>query len=450
MANNLYFILRDAKAKKETPIHLIFTYEGNRFKYSTGQKITPKYWKTGKNRAKVVSNSLEALNNLLDFLEENLRTFYREQIGLGKTPTNEMLRTYLDDLLSRERKKTKININDPKRIPGTFWAFTDWFLERAKKRINQTTGQTISELQIRKYETALNFLAGYQKERMVKIEFESFNLDFLLDFREYFFSLKQPKTGKNYSQNYFSKIVVLLKIILNDATQRGINRNLSFKSVNFSVKKEETTAIYLNENELDLLFELDLSQNKRLEKVRDLFLIGAYTGLRFSDFSSLNIQHFRGEFLKVNTKKTGEQVSVPIHHRVKAIMKRYEGETGNSLPRPLSNQRMNLYLKEIGKIINPKTERPILGEPIEVTENRGGIRISKTVEKWELLTTHTARRTFCSLNYLAGFPVTSLMKISGHKTESSFMKYIRLSGEEHAQLLKEHWEETSRKNMRAV
>lgn len=103
-----------------------------------------------------------------------------------------------------------------------------------------------------------------------------------------------------------------------------------------------TEAIYLNEDELNELLMLDLSENKRLEKVRDLFIIGCWTGLRFSDLSVLQMNNFKGDFLEVEMEKTGDKVSIPIHHTVKGIMQRYETE--NHLPRALSNQKMNLYL----------------------------------------------------------------------------------------------------------
>ncbi len=70
---------------------------------------------------------------------------------------------------------------------------------------------------------------------------------------------------------------------------------------------------------------------------------------------------------------------------------------------------------------------------------RGGKRVVITVEKWKLVSSHTARRSFATNLYKSNFPAISIMKITGHKTEKAFLKYIKVTPEEHAKLLAEHW-----------
>ena len=188
----------------------------------------------------------------------------------------------------------------------------------------------------------------------------------------------------------------------------------------------------MNESELNTLFELDLNMNPRLEKIRDLFLVGCWTGLRFSDFTGIKKENIDGEFIEVETQKTGEVVVIPIHRQVEAIMKRYKGKTLNSLPKPISNQKMNEYLKELGQLAG-------FNETVSESITKGGIKQTVNHPKWELITTHTARRSFATNQYLAGFPSTSIMKITGHRTESSFMKYIKVTPREHANQLRDLW-----------
>ena len=69
-----------------------------------------------------------------------------------------------------------------------------------------------------------------------------------------------------------------------------------------------------------------------------------------------------------------------------------------------------------------------------------GRRQQTTHAKWELLTTHTARRSFATNEYLAGTPTLTIMAITGHKTEKAFLRYIKLVSSDHARLLKDHWE----------
>ena len=60
-------------------------------------------------------------------------------------------------------------------------------------------------------------------------------------------------------------------------------------------------------------------------------------------------------------------------------------------------------------------------------------------KKFEMISSHTARRSFATNLYNDGYPAISIMHITGHKTESSFLKYIKTSPEEHAKKLRKHW-----------
>jgi integrase len=89
----------------------------------------------------------------------------------------------------------------------------------------------------------------------------------------------------------------------------------------------------------------------------------------------------------------------------------------------LSNQKFNEYVKEVCKLAG-------INDPIEVQKTRGGVRKKEIKEKWELTTSHTARRTFASNLYLEGVPIKFIMKFTGHKTIQSFMSYIHVTDEE--------------------
>lgn len=76
-----------------------------------------------------------------------------------------------------------------------------------------------------------------------------------------------------------------------------------------------------------------------LDRVRDLFLVGCWTGLRFSDFSRIAPENIKGDFIEIETQKTAEPVVIPIHTTVKQIMKKYKGKYPNSLPPAISNEK---------------------------------------------------------------------------------------------------------------
>jgi integrase len=215
---------------------------------------------------------------------------------------------------------------------------------------------------------------------------------------------------------------------MNEATERGINKNVEFKKKKFKKVTEDTDKIYLNTTELEKLYQLDLSQKVKLEKVRDLFIIGCYTGLRFSDFIQIKQENiFESNKIKIRTQKTGEMVIIPLHRFVREIMGKYDG----NIPEPISNQKMNDYLKETAKLAG-------LNELIEASITKGGKLVKTAIEKYNLVMTHTARRSFATNLYMADVPSITIMKITGHKTEKNFLRYIRMSQEENANKLLNH------------
>ena len=225
---------------------------------------------------------------------------------------------------------------------------------------------------------------------------------------------------------------------MNEATERGINTNLAFRSRYFAKPSEESENIYLTESEIKEIGAIDLSSNRKLESVRDLFLIGCHTGLRYSDYSILKPENIKEGFIETTQQKTGAKIVVPIHTVVERIIKKYKGQ----LPKSISNQKTNDYLKELGKLEDKKGKKllPCLNEIVSKTFTKGGVKLIESYQKWELLSSHTARRSFATNEYLAGTPTITIMAITGHKTEKAFLKYIKLTPNEHAKLLKIHWQ----------
>ncbi len=259
-----------------------------------------------------------------------------------------------------------------------------------------------------------------------KLEFDDITLDFYNEFKEYLIDTK------NFSMNTVGKYIKTIKVFMNEATERGLNKKMDFKSKKFKVDNEESETIYLTESELKKMYDLDLSENTRLERVRDLFIVGCYTGLRFSDFSQIAPENIKNGDFHIRTQKTDEPVIIPIHDMVSEIMEKYKDLNDNSLPPSLSNQKMNEYLKEIGKMAG-------LLERIKITRNKGAQRVTEIYYKYELLTTHTARRSFATNLYLREYPTIGIMQITGHRTERAFMKYIKVTQQQNAAKLRAFW-----------
>ena len=404
------FVLKEPSATEKTLVYLFYNYSNQRLKYSTGERIHPKFWNKTKQRVKEVAQFPEypEFNQRLKNIETAVNTCYRRLLNDGKVITPDVLRKELNVELDKERLTSKpIDL-------------IEWMeVEIEVLKLNRKPRA------IKVYEGLKNHLKNFSESRRCKLTFDSITIEFYEQFQDYL------QNEKKLLNNTFGKQIKTLKALLNIATEKGINTNLAYKSKLFKVIQEEIDHIYLTEEELSALYEKDLSNKPYLDRVRDLFLIGCNTGLRFSDFTQLkkeNLYVKNGKFeFHVITVKTNEKVVIPVKSVVKKIWDKYGGE----LPRGISNQKMNEYLKELGKLAEIDT--------ITILKKKSGKEIRERIcPKYELITTHTARRSFATNAYLSGVPAISIMKITGHRTESSFMKYLKLSPELNAQLLSNH------------
>jgi site-specific recombinase XerD len=294
--------------------------------------------------------------------------------------------------------------------------------------MDSRTGKPISRSTAKVYTTSYKHLISFQKVNKKKIDFDTIDVAFYSDYIDYLIHTLKLAT------NTIGKHIQIIKLIMNEATERGLNTNLSYKSKRFLTTREKADSIYLSAEEIQELEALDLSGNERLDRVRDLFLIGCHTGLRFSDYSILKPEQVRDGFIETKQVKTGDSVVIPIHTTVEKILKKYSGK----LPPSLSNQKTNEYLKEIGKLL------PSLQKTTSKIFTKGGVKVTKTYQKWELVSSHIARRSFATNEYLAGMRTLTIMAITGHRSEKSFLRYIKLTPNEHAKLLKSHREQRSK------
>lgn len=397
------FYLKDPNSTNETLVYLYFRFKGYQIKYSAAQNIKPAFWNAKSMRARQTMEDADDFNSELDRIEEAAKkTLKAFRFGGGK--------------LSMELVKEKlIQVLDGKdEVETSLLQFAEDYLQSSISIKRAGTLKTQRH--------SLEVLKDFKKVYTKRIDFDTINLDFYNDFVDYLLRVKK------YGTNTAGKHINNLKLFLNEATERGLNKKLDYKSSKFKAMHEETDAIYLNEDEIKRIYELPLGHNPKLERVRDLFIVGCWSGMRFSDFSQIKPENIVNQKIIIRTQKTGEVVAVPQHEYFKAIWEKYGGD----LPPAISNQKMNEYLKDVGELAK-------LNSAVEISKTKGGVLVKTKCLKYQLLSTHTARRSFCTNLYLAGFPAISIMKMSGHRTESSFLKYLKISPEQHAELLDRFW-----------
>jgi len=420
------FYLKRPVSTTPTAIYSRICYEGYKLKYYIPETILPKFWNKSAQRVKESQKFTEypEFNRRLDKIEASIKTIIRKYINdnEGSYPTPGILKPLLDIAIRNGGNVEKL----------TFISFYDSFIKDCESnRINHAkTGKPLAKSTITNYKTTLTNIKRYITDTRNKVDFENIDMDFYTSFSEYLATYTNEETGKEkQSLNTIGKHIKVIKTILNEATDRGINKNLAYKSKKFITLSEDADTIFLTDSELKKIAELDLNNNPRLDCVRDLFLVGCSTGLRFSDLSTLSPEQIKGDMITITQIKTGKPVVIPVHDIVKKIMTKYDGK----LPEPRSNQKTNEYIKEVCGMVD------CLKNMVSVSVTKGGEVQTDTVCKCELVSTHTARRSFATNEYLAGTPSLTIMAITGHRTEKSFLKYIRVTPDQHAKILQDIW-----------
>lgn len=419
--------LRDAASKEETPIHLVIRWNNQRLKITTGYNADPKLWDINLQRLKTSPGIPKRATNkqinakLSERIVEAEGLFIRFETSHDRQPTLKEFTEILNDAFGYSTNQGidgKLNLFD----------FMEQFLKEMAGGFNPRSKQPYAKGTISTYRQCLTHLREYAVSKRMRLDFDAIDLDFYLSYNEYL-------SSRGFRPNYIGKLIKMLKTFLNEALERGLTNNINHKKKRFTPPKEKVTTIYLTLDELSELWKLDFSKEPRLENVRDLFLFGCFTGLRFSDFSKVSAENIdlKEGVIEIRTQKTDELVSIPILPITKEILSKYEGKTANSLPNSISNQKFNAYLKEIAERFIPLHARITKESIIR------GKKVLQTVPKWQLVTTHTARRSFATNMFLSGFPAQSIMKITGHRTEAAFMTYLKMSPRENAKAILKEW-----------
>lgn len=406
------FLLRNKKATKFVSIYYAVNLSAkSRVRGATKFTIHPKYWNHDKGEVRNMSDISEIRDNINMKLSELKKFILKKLMEYDVYDTSEIekkLKKDIDIYFGKNIKKEKLN----------FYSFSKEFIELSKNRIIDSTGRKLSSRTIKEYERTLDLLKDFEKKYGYSVSFESINIDFYNLFIEYLEFL-------DFSLNTIGKFIKQIKVFMNAATEANLNTNLTYKSRRFIKPSAKSTQIYLNEDELKEIIKLDYSKNRKRDNARNLFLIGAYTGLRVSDFNGLsknNIHEINGKrFFKVNVKKTGKYLPIPIHPVVEKILQKNNGD----LPKYMPEQHINLELKKIGADAKLK-------DNIIIKKVKGGREIIESKKKYELISNHSARRSFCTNAYFAGMPTLDIMAISGHTSEKVFLNYIKITADERA------------------
>lgn len=384
------------EANSDVLIVLIFRYHGNRMVWSTGEKVKPKYWNVATNRAKNVRNHPEYLevNERLDKLAQLTIEIFKE-FNFGRISIKE----FKKELSYRSGYKSR-----PTQIPT--------LLEFMKAHTDKYKEEKPDVSTWKSFKTARNHLENFAEEKNLVIDYDTIDWQFKNDFESWLFA-----PPRSHSANSASKVFQVIKRFMYEGRRLGYHSNSVFEERGFAIKSAKVkNKARLTFEELEQLIALDLSDTPRLERVRDLFILGCYTGLRFSDWYKIRPSHIIEEdgiqMVELMMQKTRDPVVIPLLPELKQVLEKYDYK----LP-TISSQKFNKYIKEV-------CELAIADSTFLRIYSKGGRTQSEVIEKWKRVSSHVARRSFASNFFEEGYTAAMLMQITGHSTERQFFQYI--------------------------
>ena len=405
------FTLKTGKPDRPAIIYYRFHLGNNiYFKYSTGEKIAKNMWNSGESRPEGV-NSREKKYSVNKSIWNQLERYpvYLEELIDESKRTGEILdRASLKTKFDKRFKVVKSNKLILKSNTVFFNTFDEYIFE--KEELDAYAKGTI-----KRYKVLKNLLIDFQKDKKYPLSFPTINDTFYIQFISY------SRKDRKHQDNTVGRDMKGLKSFMNWALKKGVHENTSFK--NFKTPSAPTINVALSEKELLDFFNFDFSDKKRLDKVRDIFCFGAFTGLRFSDYSTISNNNIQDDLIVILVKKTKQKLEIPLNYYSKKILEKYD----YNMP-ILSNQKFNDYIKEACEVAGYTDE-------VMQVKYRGSNREENTFKKFELVSSHTARRTFATIAMSKGANPFAVMQITGHKSINTFMRYVNITQNQTRQLM---------------
>jgi integrase len=401
MKVRFYLDNKPSKSKERTIWCYVREYSDT-LTLNTGQRISQELWDKENQRANlrktkdtILKGALKSINLYLNAFENKVFEIER---AVRIKQFNAGFSLIADELRNQFNKRET-----------SFYSIYDEFI--AARRLQ------VSKQSLMKFKRVRDLVFEYQKnltfEKITPLFFEKF-YSFLIE-------------SKGMLNNTANKNIQFFKSFLIWANTNGFTDNTSYQS--FKGKTEQNEVIFLSEEELMTLYNMQL-ENERLERVRDLFVFQCFTGVRYSDIQNIAREDIVGPTWKLRTQKTRQALEIPLNKFAISILAKYK-----ELPQPLpviSNQKQNKYIKELCKLAK-------INEVVKTIQYKGKERKENVNKKYEIIGTHTARRTFISLSLRKGMKPDVIMAITGHSTYRMMQRYLKIADEHKREEMDKVW-----------
>jgi integrase len=386
-------------------IMLVVQHQGKKFRMSTREIIKPaNHWDSTNQRVKSSYKNYEEINSKIkakkSLAEKAIRDY---EILHGQLPSLNHLKNTLQHQ----------SLDNYKTFPKLVEAFVQHYKDHKSKS---------------SHEGVLNFrnrILDFQKVKKIELTFDNIDATTINLFKSYLEGDRKQGVGT------VKRNIVFLGTMLNFGIDNGYLKTYQTRLLKF--KRQETNVgdkIFLTLEEVSKLEKIT-GLEKKLEKVKDAFLFQCYTGLRYSDIINLKPANITDQYITVVVQKTKKRIVIPITAKARAILDKYEGKTKNGRCLPAYNPvAQNAFLKKLGKIAK-------LDKIVQIVNFVGNARKEVNKHTWELLTTHTGRRTFATNFILKGGSIVQLSSLLGHSDIRTTQIYLRHTPEMSAETSKE-------------
>ena len=413
------FNLKAPNAKKETLVFLVYRYRGKRLLYSTGITIRPKDWdfKSQRPFEKERRSDLWTVREQIDALASHCKKIYIDS-DFG-TLSVKAFKHELDVATGKAKPKRRKSSKrkEAEKIPD-FLSFIEMEIEDMERRNMRRNSIKTYKLHAQVIRDFAKFNGG--------LDYQDVDWNFRLEFIDWL-------ENRNVQLAYGNKTLSVLRQFLERARRRKYHSNTHYQGTGWAVtrKKAKGQTLTFTVEELEHLYAYPFQGF--LQKVRDLFLIGASTGQRFSDFSRYRPEDFYTsingiQILSIISQKTDTPATVPLNifPWLIPILEKYHYASP-----ALSMQKFNEGIKDVCEIAG--FDQKIL--KVEQYMGRKA-RIEKCyIPKYKEVSSHTCRRSFATNLYRMGYSLAQIMPMTGHATESQLRDYIGIDGEQNAEAI---------------
>lgn len=428
-----HFELKNEKDKtKEALIYVVFNW-GDRFKISLGKKILPEFW-DNKTKQAIVSNQIRQIdqraNKRINKYLKEVEQCVEDTFSGCKYFSDEMGYMVRNSLRERIAKIGQEEQKEENKKALSVLDFVQKVIDEMPNKLVKRTGKFIDERTVGHHKIVKKRLEKFFAfKKWGDGTFDLFNKKFENEMEKWMLQTE------DYTPNTVCATFSVMKVWLNQAEEEGLITDKSFHS--WKSKGYDVEHIYLNEEELEKIYNVDFSEYQRkhpnttIEQTRDLFIVASKVGLRISDLNSLNSSNWDmdNKTVQVHTKKTTKTVLVPLSKEVVAIYKKYQGK----FPKAIDKTHFNNHLRKIGEMAK-------INQTIFIKSNSGGKIEIEEKKKYELISSHTARRSFATNLYIKSKNARMVMEFTGHTTEENFRKYICWDKEEVVEMAREFFD----------